>query len=148
MKQSPILDYIETVASGIFTPEAWAWLQRGFRAHLDDGEPLDRALRLNCVHSKGARYAVNHRRGIRHIHQAAALIPSSGNPWSTAKLLAREIKVFNSHRWPKLCGLAVAPECLSDLEKELFGAFQAMGSNVPRSANRLVEILTKGAAKP
>jgi hypothetical protein len=143
MKESPILTHIEQVAEGKLSPEALAWLQSGFRAFLDHGEPLDQALRLNCVHSRGARYAVNYRKGLRHLRQAAALLPPGGTPWSTALLLAREVETFSRYRWPRLRSRGDPPDCLSPLDRELFGAFRALAGKVPSSSTRLFEILTE-----
>lgn len=138
MKASPALDHLdELLDGGPPSPETLRWLREGFRRYRD-GEPLNAALGLNAVHSRGAAYAIRHRAMVARLRQAAGLLPD-GSTWTRAELLAGQVRRFREYRWPRLRHHAEAPDCLAPLDRELFGAFRA--GKVPESASRLYEIL-------
>ncbi|SMF95867.1 hypothetical protein SAMN02949497_3243 [Methylomagnum ishizawai] len=142
MRDHEILDYIEQFYEGRPTPEAVAWMQKGMCQLIDEGVPLEQGLSLNRVHPRGAREAVNLRKMRRHLHRAAGLLPET-TAWARAKLLVREIQKFRAYRWPKLREYTEAPDCLTPLDREIFGAFKARPGKVPESPNRLSEILSE-----
>lgn len=138
MKSSPALDHLAELLDGeAISPETVRWLRDGFRRYRD-GEPLNAALGLNAVHSRGAPYAIRHRAMVKHLRQAAGLMPYT-TPWTRAELLAGQIRRFREFRWPRLRHHTEAPECLAPLDRALFGAFKA--GKVPESASRLYQIL-------
>lgn len=138
MKSAPALDHLaELLDGGTPSPEALRWLREGFRRYRD-GEPLNAALGLNAVHSRGAAYAIRRRAMVGHLRQAAALLPET-TAWTRAELLAGQIRRFREFRWPKLRHHAEAPDCLAPLDRALFGAFKA--GTVPESPSRLYQIL-------
>lgn len=144
MKPSKTLYNLVATLDGDFNADVRRWLQTGLR-RFADGETLPRALGLDCVHSRGAAYALRRHKMLAHLRRAAELIPAA-DTWTKAKALSSEVKAF-SRRWPKLKASPLPPEGLSDLQAQLFHAFQADGGNLPKSDTRLYEILA-GDAPP
>jgi hypothetical protein len=147
MKNSVILNHAEEVAQGIFTAEVRKWLQQGIDDYLYHGKPLLQALNLSSVHSKGAPYAARYKRFAKHLNQAAKLMPVNCSTYARAKLLKTEFDRFQLYRWPKLRGKVDAPECLSPIEREIFGAFNAMDGKVTESAQNIWKILRENSER-
>lgn len=121
------IDLIEQIAEGDLSSEAFGWLAAGFSWYLA-GDSLENALCLTSVHPRGARYLIAHRRVVRHLVAAAAMIP--GSSWTRAKVLQSTIKLFR-HR----PGRAAR----NDIEREVIAALRA--GPVPGSPQRLHGII-------
>ena len=139
MNENPIIEHIDRIAQGQFSPENQAWLSAAFREYVEAGLPIDHALGLNHVHSRGARHAVNHRRMTRQL-RAAADLTCGETHWTKASLLSAEIKAFARSKWPRWAGTGV-PEARSDMEKTLFLVFRAAHGNPQQSPERIYSII-------
>jgi hypothetical protein len=121
----------ELVGDGDLSPECVRWLREGAKHFVAESGSFEAALGLNCVHSRGARFAVRRAIMAAHLQKAAETLPAHDN-WTRAKLLNREILAFL--RRP-------GRPCRTDLDRHLRAAYEIAGSKLPASVTGLYGIL-------
>lgn len=111
------------------------WVQKFVDAVLLEGTDPRAALGLSS--GRGHRLAsADWRQALRDEHLSRAGLLTGG-----ATPLARAIVRFLGHRWPLWRDRAHPPPHSTELERELFAAARATGSDLPRSPRQLRRIL-------
>lgn len=138
------------LAAGIVIPEEVSqWLLSGIDAHVQRGEPLERALGLaRRGQRKANRTAANAQRD-SWVCRAAIILGLKNdlsNIWEVARKLSAEIARYETRVWPR-CKTSAAPDGSAvDIRVCIAMAFHYGGSvdagnPVPSSARHIVRIL-------
>jgi hypothetical protein len=143
MTPSDTLHHLAELAAaerpGDLSPDCWRWLKGGCSGFLD-GQPLERALRLNGAFAQGARAGYRLERRNRHLRRAADLLDAT-RPGERARKLGDAIAKFETRVWPRWRTLDTPPAESSPLYAEIFQAMRAGNGRLPVSAKQLDRIL-------